>query len=201
VRAHSWLAEGARTGGGGGGGDGVVKALGPTPVSCATRWCSCTLLLGRRRVATSIATPAPRARCSTAAHHTNTATTQAPCCHSPHSLSKKARTSALSTFLSMLAAYTVLLQRSRSSLVRGISSLSTGTIAVLEGSTRSGEPLSMEPAFCSACCTASSSVNSMKAKRLALLGSPHTRQSTILPQSEKKWASCSSVTCGVGSGV
>lgn len=43
---------------------------------------------------------------------------------------------------------------------------------------------------CSAPCSV---VNSMKAKRMALLGSPHTRTSTSWPQSRKKPASCASV--------
>ena len=63
----------------------------------------------------------------------------------PHSCSKKLLTSFLSTFLSMFATYTVLLQRSTSSPVRGISSLFTGMIAVLDGSTLRGELPRTEP--------------------------------------------------------
>ncbi len=70
---------------------------------------------------------------------------------SPHRLSKKARTSFLSTFLSMLAAYTVREQRSTSSADRGMSSWLTGMMAVLEASTRSGELPSTLPVFSSAC--------------------------------------------------
>ena len=44
-------------------------------------------------------------------------------------------------------------------------------------------------------CTPSSLQNSMKAKRMAELGSPHTRQSTICPHSLNMVASCSSVAC------
>ena len=44
------------------------------------------------------------------------------------------------------------------------------------------------------CCAASSPWNSMKAKRMLLLGSPHTRQSTSWPQPRKNTASWASVT-------
>ena len=40
-----------------------------------------------------------------------------------------------------------------------------------------------------------SSLNSINAKRMAELGSPHTLQSMIWPQSAKCWATSASVTC------
>lgn len=55
------------------------------------------------------------------------------------------------TFLSMLATYTVRLQRSSSSQVRGISSRLTGTMAVLLGSTRRGLEPSSTPVLDRAC--------------------------------------------------
>ena len=58
--------------------------------------------------------------------------------HAPQCFWKKASTCCLSTFLSMLATYTVRPHSSRSSGVRGRKWLLTGTMAVLEGSTRSG---------------------------------------------------------------
>lgn len=70
---------------------------------------------------------------------------------SPHRVSKKSCTAHLSTFLSMLAAYTVRLHSSRSSIVRGRYWLFTGTMAVLEGSTLIGYCPSTVPFFVSAC--------------------------------------------------
>jgi hypothetical protein len=70
---------------------------------------------------------------------------------SPHRCSKKPRTSSRSTFLSMLATYTVRLQRSSSWGERGMSSLLTGTMAVLLGSTRSGDLPRMRPVSDTAC--------------------------------------------------
>ena len=43
--------------------------------------------------------------------------------------------------------------------------------------------------------TATSSSNSMKAKRMAVCGSPHTLQSMMLPHALNTSASCASVTC------
>ena len=66
-----------------------------------------------------------------------------------------------------------------------------GTPATMLSSSLQPKSASLQPR---AFVAASSPVNSMNANLMAEFGSPHTRQSTTLPQSTKKVASCSSVT-------